>query len=139
MGETEEIPETLTHTIVAHKRSKCSCIAFNAAGNLIATGGDDKTVKLWNVNKGYVISKFEQLNAAVSAIKYSLDLLAVGTFDGKIKILSTEPGLKIFLDLPHLHKQAVTSLEFFKENTKILSGSLDCIIKIWFLKHGTEP
>jgi hypothetical protein len=48
----------------------------------------------------------------------------VGTVDGKVKILSTEPGLKIFLDLPHLHKQAVTSLEFFMENTKVLGTSL---------------
>ena len=63
----------------------------------------------------------------------------MGTVDGKVKILFTEPGLKIFIDLPHLHKQAVTSLEFFKENTKFLSGSLDSTIKIWILKHGTEP
>jgi WD40 repeat protein len=78
---------------LAHKNSKWNCISFNLSGTLIATGGDDKTVSLWNTNKGFVMSKFEHLSAAVSVLKYSLDLIGVGTVDGKIKILSTEPGL----------------------------------------------
>ncbi len=42
------------------------------------------------------------------------------------------------MDLPHLHKQSVTSMEFFRENKKLITGSLDCTIRIWFIKSDTK-
>lgn len=46
-----KLPSRTERKIAAHKR-ECSCLAFNPIGDVIATGGGDNLVKLWNANTG---------------------------------------------------------------------------------------
>ena len=35
----------------AHEKG-ATCLAFNQMGNLLATGGGDAVIKIWDINKG---------------------------------------------------------------------------------------
>jgi WD40 repeat protein len=92
--------------MVVHKKSKQNLFAFDTQGTIVATSGDDKKVKLWNVEKKYITTSYD-LQSPCTALKYANNtfLIAVGSLDGKVKVLSTSPALKLWLDLPHLHSE----------------------------------
>ena len=46
-----QIPSKTQFKIPAHKR-EATCICFNPIGDVIATGGGDSLIKLWNSHNG---------------------------------------------------------------------------------------
>jgi WD40 repeat protein len=44
--EIDSLPMECVHTVNAH--SSCMALAHNSRGDTIATGGDDKCVKIWS-------------------------------------------------------------------------------------------
>lgn len=48
-----------------------SCISYSTDGHLIATGGEDGKVKLWNVNSGFCFVTFSEHSSAVTATAFS--------------------------------------------------------------------
>ncbi|KAJ8974650.1 hypothetical protein NQ317_019887 [Molorchus minor] len=48
-----------------------SCVAYSTDGQLIATGGEDGKVKLWNVHSGFCFITFSEHSNAISAITFS--------------------------------------------------------------------
>ncbi|KAJ8942237.1 hypothetical protein NQ318_003084 [Aromia moschata] len=48
-----------------------SCVSYSMDGQLIATGGEDGKVKLWNVNSGFCFVTFSEHSNAVNAITFS--------------------------------------------------------------------
>jgi len=48
-------------------------VAYSPDGQILASGGNDKTVKLWNANTGELLKTLEGHIAGVSKIKFSLD------------------------------------------------------------------
>jgi WD40 repeat protein len=100
----------------------------------VATGGEDNIVKLWNVNTGNAISSSAALSGAISILKFghSAHILAVATVDAKLQIYRTSPGLKMNFEFTvSLHKEAITNLDFTKNNKVLVTGSIDRTIKIW--------
>ncbi len=59
-------------------------------------------VKVWDTNNGRILSTYNFLSK-ISVIKqaHKAPMIAAGSFDGKIKVLKLEPGLRPFLDLPN--------------------------------------
>lgn len=50
---------------------RISCMAVNAAGSLLATGGEDRVVKIWNIQSGLLIRSMYGLRAGVRGICFS--------------------------------------------------------------------
>ncbi|XP_019866738.2 periodic tryptophan protein 2 homolog isoform X2 [Aethina tumida] len=48
-----------------------SCVAYSPDGQLLATGGEDGKVKLWNVYSGFCFVTFTEHSNAISAITFS--------------------------------------------------------------------
>lgn len=48
-----------------------SCIAYSTDGQLIATGGEDGKVKLWNLHSGFCFITFHEHTSAISSIVFS--------------------------------------------------------------------
>ncbi|CAH1131380.1 unnamed protein product [Ceutorhynchus assimilis] len=48
-----------------------SCVSYSGDGQLLATGGQDGKVKLWNVGSGFCFVTFNEHTSAISAIGFS--------------------------------------------------------------------
>lgn len=66
------MPSITERKIAAHKR-ECTCLCFNPLGDVVATGGGDNLVKLWNSSTGKEISELRGFSRALTDISISLD------------------------------------------------------------------
>ena len=65
--------------MTVHKKSKQNIFTFDTHGTIVATSGEDKIVKLWNVEKSQITTSYD-LTSPCTALKYAHNtfLLAVG-------------------------------------------------------------
>lgn len=72
--ELNILPTEVVEKRVVHG-SACTALALNSMGDLIATGGDDKFVKLWKLknSQAHEIACLKGRSNAVCAMAFSLD------------------------------------------------------------------
>ena len=58
--------------MIAHNDA-CTSLAFNPLGDILATGGEDKCVKLWNTKKMTETAVLRAKTHSICAIAFSLD------------------------------------------------------------------
>src|SRR4051812_33384212 len=92
-----------------HKGS-VRAVAFAPHGDVLASGGTDDTVRLWELAKG-TAATFAKLDADVEAVAFAPDgsALAVGTAGGAIRVWKVAPK-RALTTLDEQHKQGVRSL-----------------------------
>ena len=112
-------------------------LALNPNGNVLASGGIDATVHLWDVVSGTEFAKLAGHRGIVTAIAWSADgkLIASGERHGAIKVWSHADGNRLLATLPG-HSDArlgftVTDLCFSPNAKRLASASYDKTIKIW--------
>jgi len=103
-------------------------IALSRAGT-IATGYEDGTVKLWNMETREPSSDFKICDKEVLALSFSPDgqTLAAGCADGKIQLWNTRTQKPVTLNG---HSGPVHSLVFSSDG-KLASGSEDKTVRVW--------
>ncbi len=111
---------TLTHG------SAVNSVAFSPDGTLIASGGDDDTIKVWHAASGALIKTLTESTDNVNSVAFSPDgtKIASGSDDNAIRIwktpLPTDP-----------HSGDVLSVAWSPDGTKLVTGSADNTVKIW--------
>ena len=63
-------------------------VSFSPDGNLIASGSDDSTVKLWNAQDGSFVRMLDGHAAPVRSVTFSPDgkLIASGSDDATVRL-----------------------------------------------------
>ncbi len=114
------------------------CIAFSPDGKTLASGSEDKTVRLWDVETGAQRTTLSGHTDGVGCIAFSPDgkTLASGSADKTVRLwdvaTSTE---RATLSGP---TDRVTCIAFSPNGKTLASGSRDQIIWLWNVETGNS-
>jgi WD40 repeat protein len=125
----------LQQTISAHS-DWVRCLSFTPDGTKLVSGSFDKTIKLWNLDKGKAIYTLADRLKGVFALVVSPDgkLLASGSWDDKIELWNLTTGTLV-QNLTQ-HQASVRSLAICPDSQTLISGSFDQTIVLWSLPDG---
>ncbi len=118
--------------------SSVNSIALSCDGHTLASGHDDKTIRLWDLNTKKVLRSFTGHSQAVRAIAYSPneEILATASDDKTIKLWNVNTFQEICTLFGHSH--AVKSVTFSSDGKLLASGSWDKTVKLWDVKTSQE-
>ncbi|MEH1821609.1 MAG: serine/threonine-protein kinase [Nostoc sp.] len=133
-------PWQCLHTLTGHSGtlSSVNTLAISPDSHTLASGSDDKIVKLWDLNTKKVLASFSEHSQAVKSVTFSPNgqILATASDDKTIKLWQVETLKEICTLLGHSH--AVKSVAFSPDGQILASGSGDKTIKLWDVNTGRE-
>lgn len=102
--------------------SSVTSAAFSPDGKRLASGSEDKTVKLWDVASGKLIRTFEEHSSKVTSVAFSPDgsrVVSGGNGEGDLRLWDAETG-----QLIRTFNEAnwTLSVAFSPDGTRLLSG-----------------
>ena len=110
-------------------------VAYAPRG-LIASGGADRVIRLWDATTGSSVRTYRGHRDFVTAINFSHDgrILASGSLDGAIRLWSTS-SQRLFRNLPR-HGGRVGSLAFSPSGQYLASASDDATVRVWNFRRA---
>ncbi len=110
--------------------------AFSRDGKWIAAASRDKTIKLWDIKKGYLLKRFEGHQDEATAVAFTPDSQRIvsASLDFTIRIWDIEnlQPLRVFQG----HERGVITVTVSPDNRHVVSGSADNTIKLWDIESG---
>jgi WD40 repeat protein len=131
---------TLLRVVPAHN-APVNAVAFSRDGRRLATGSDDRAVKVWEVSAdGRNVRLLYTLNehtSWINALAFSPDgtALASASHDQTIRVWSLSDGTRRLVLTGHTG--SVTSVAFSPDGQTVASGSEDRTIQLWDVNTGT--
>ncbi|MEH2268550.1 MAG: serine/threonine-protein kinase [Nostoc sp.] len=133
-------PWRCLHTLSGHSGvlSRVNALAISPDSHTLASGSDDKNIKLWDLNTQKVLASLSGHSQAVKSVAFNPDgkILATASDDKTIKLWQVETLKEICTLLGHSH--AVKSVAFSPDGQILASGSWDKTIKLWDVNTGRE-
>lgn len=107
---------------------------IDPTSSLLATGGAEGGVKVWDLRGGYVTHSFTGHGGVISALAFHVEgnnwKLASGSEDCKIRIWDlVKSKSNAILDGGHV--SVIRGLEFNEDGTYLLSAGRDKVVNIW--------
>ena len=111
-------------------------VAFSRDGEILASGGDDDSIRLWNVATGTLLQTLIGHTSAVSGVAFSPDgeILASGSYDRTIRLWNVVTGT--LLQTLEGHANVVRSVAFSPDGEILASGGDDSV-HLWDVTTGT--
>ncbi|XP_077590202.1 transducin beta-like protein 3 [Stigmatopora nigra] len=114
-------------------------MTFDSTSTLLATGGCDGTVKLWDVIQQYCTHNLKGSPGVVHLVEFHPDISRLQLFTS-----SMDCGIRLWdlrtsrmLCVLKSHYSAVTSLSFTPDGDTMISSGRDKICTVWDLKNNT--
>ena len=130
-------PSAPTHVIDAHDNAAQAVAFFPAQGGpLLATGGADRSVKLWNLDSMDQVRRYRGHRDFVTALAFSPNgrILASAGLDGSIRLWPTS-SRGYYRNL-NGHKGRISSLAFAPAGDQLVSAGDDGLVRIWDIRRG---
>ena len=128
---------TVVRDLAAH-RQRVRAICFSPDGSRLATGGDDRRLRIWNVNSGEEVISLPNRSGKIQALVFcGNNNLASGTSDNSICVWDLAvPSVALRLVG---HTGSVSSLDYLEGTSPLVSGSFDTSARIWILALEARP
>jgi len=135
--ETRTIVPNLVHRLQGHSGS-VRAVSLNAENNLVLSGSEDTTVKLWDLTSGEVLLTLTGHTDAVQTVTFAPDVRSAisGSNDSSIIVWNLNPK-KVVKTLAG-HSAPVHSVVVSANGKFILSGSADKTVVLWDFKTGKK-
>ncbi len=135
-GGNTPIGTKLYRTLSGHNET-ISCLAYSPCGKMLASGSRDKNIKVWNAEKGNLLSTLSGHSESISCISYGNNgIIASGSTDGTIKVWNTHDG-SIIHNINGHPNAWVNCVLIDDKNGIIATGGTDEIVKLWDLETGS--
>ena len=116
-------------------------VAFSPDGKTLASGSNDKTIKLWELSNGRLIRSFEGHSHQVEIVVFSSDgkMLASGSLDNTVKLWDVSSGSLI--RSIETHGNGVSSVAFSPDGKMLASNGggktgISDTGKLWDVSSG---
>jgi WD40 repeat protein len=125
---------SLLRDLVGHWGMVTSCVVTPDGKRVISTSLD-RTVKVWDLDTGRVLSTLEGHTALVNSCAVTPDGRRVvsASLDKSLKVWDLETGRVVTLEA---HIDCVSSCAVTPDGRRIVSGSYDQTVKVWDLDTG---
>ncbi len=128
-------PQTPVALIEAHD-GPVTAVAYAERSQLIATGGQDKAVRLWRGRDLKLVRSYRGHRDAVSALAFSPDgrYVAAGAEDGRIRVWNTSSSSLYRLNSKHNGR--IRGLAFSPAGDLLASAADDGSVQLWHLRQS---
>jgi WD40 repeat protein len=118
--------------MVGHVNWQLMSVAFSPDGDLLATGGYDGTVRVWDVAERRQLKRLAGDRHAVLGVAFAHDRpwLVSGVADGALRLWDTTTFEPITVPLRG-HADFVPAVAFSPDDEQILSASRDGTFRLW--------
>ncbi|RYP47143.1 hypothetical protein DL768_006753 [Monosporascus sp. mg162] len=122
-------------TLEGHS-SYVTSVAFSADSQLVASGSDDYTVRIWSAATGECQQTLKGHSGSVNSVTFSADLqyVASRSYDDTVRIWSAATG-ECQQTLKG-HSDCIYSVAFSADSQLVASGSYNNTVRIWSAATG---
>jgi WD40 repeat protein len=114
--------------------SPASCIALTSNGRYLISGGIDKLMKIWDIEKGCLLHSLRGHKGIITALSVAKGMAFTGSADGSVKVWSVPSA--VCIDTLCGHKDSIKCIAVSKDAQMVASGSLDMSVRLWVLAAG---
>lgn len=133
----EMLTGILIHSLSGHTDGVYS-LALSPDERVLASSGDDCTIRLWNMIMGESLGVLVEHTHRVRSIAFSPDgcILASGSDDGIVRLWDVQRGQ--YIKMLQGHMDRVWSVAFSPDGHTLASGSNDSTIRLWEMATYTH-
>jgi WD40 repeat protein len=114
------------------------CVACSNDGRFLATGSDDHTVKMWDIETGKVLNTFLGHADSVFSVTFNQDGSALAAAGAGEKVLVWDTRTREQIGAFSGHTDEVRCVAFHRDGQWLASGGEDKMVYLWEGRTGRE-